>query len=185
MEIDRPFAGLTLRLPAIALDFLVIAAYAAILAAVSLLLDRLTGFAQRLNSALAVDVLAFLMLILPVILYFSLQEGSPWQATLGKRRMGVEVVDSRGGRLSLGRALLRSAIKFLPWQLAHSAVLQIRYGNDSRSVIVLTILAQLLVIVYLLSPLLDKQRRAPYDFLAGSRVIRTRSNYGGFISWKR
>lgn len=166
------FAGLKVRLAATAIDFLIIAGYAALLAIASMLLVRLTSFAQRFDSAITVDILAFVTLILPVILYFSLQEGSSRQATLGKHKMGLKVIDKEGGRLAFSRALLRSALKFLPWQLAHTAVLQIRFGHESYYIITLSILAQAIVIIYILSILLDRQHRAPYDWLAGSRVIR-------------
>lgn len=169
------FAGLGVRLAAMGIDFLILAGYGLILALVAVVIIRTTGWEQRLNSAIAGDILAFVTLVLPVILYFSFQEGSSRQATIGKRRMGLKVIDSQGNRMSFGRALLRSVLKFLPWQLAHTAIFQIRYGNDSGNIFGLSIVAQLLVIIYLLSIWLDKQRRAPYDFLAGSRVTRTKS----------
>ena len=37
-------------------------------------------------------------------LYFALMESSSWQATLGKRAMGIKVMDEHGGRISFGRA---------------------------------------------------------------------------------
>jgi len=40
-------------------------------------------------------------------------ECSPWQATLGKRIMGIKVVDLSGGRIGFGTASLRNMAKFL------------------------------------------------------------------------
>ncbi|MDR2187899.1 MAG: RDD family protein [Azonexus sp.] len=40
-------------------------------------------------------------------LYFVLLESSAWQATLGKRAMGIKVVNAAGERIGLGRALAR------------------------------------------------------------------------------
>jgi len=37
-------------------------------------------------------------------LYFALMESSSWQATLGKRAMGIKVTDEHGGPISFGRA---------------------------------------------------------------------------------
>ena len=45
-------------------------------------------------------------LILAWIYYASL-EASPWQATLGKKAMGIRVVDRDGMRCSFGRTSLR------------------------------------------------------------------------------
>lgn len=46
-------------------------------------------------------------------LYFALMESSSWQASIGKRAMSLRVTDSAGERLSLLRALLRFAAKYL------------------------------------------------------------------------
>lgn len=37
-------------------------------------------------------------------LYFSLMESSSWQATIGKRAVGIQVVTTDGGRISFGQA---------------------------------------------------------------------------------
>jgi uncharacterized RDD family membrane protein YckC len=44
-------------------------------------------------------------------LYEALLLSSSWQATVGKRAMGIQVVDSEGGRCSFARASLRFFIK--------------------------------------------------------------------------
>ncbi|MBI2761667.1 MAG: protein kinase [Chloroflexi bacterium] len=48
-------------------------------------------------------------------LYFALLESSNARATLGKRAAGLVVVDSAGNRLSLGRASVRYAARYLSW----------------------------------------------------------------------
>jgi uncharacterized RDD family membrane protein YckC len=48
-----------------------------------------------------------------VVLYFSLQESSEAQATLGKRALGVKVTDMNGQRISFPRALGRYFAKIL------------------------------------------------------------------------
>jgi len=63
-------------------------------------------------------VLGFLPFIGPIIaawLYFSLMECSSWQATLGKRAMGIKVTDEHGGRISFGRATGRYFAGFLSY----------------------------------------------------------------------
>jgi uncharacterized RDD family membrane protein YckC len=44
---------------------------------------------------------------------FSLMESSAWQATLGKRLLGLQVTDLRGGRISFARATARYFAKLL------------------------------------------------------------------------
>jgi uncharacterized RDD family membrane protein YckC len=46
-------------------------------------------------------------------LYFALMESSAWQATLGKKTLGLEVTDLAGGRITFGRATGRYFAKFI------------------------------------------------------------------------
>jgi len=48
-------------------------------------------------------------------LYFALMESSNWQATLGKRLIGIKVTDAQGQRIGLGRALARFFAASLSW----------------------------------------------------------------------
>jgi len=48
-----------------------------------------------------------------VILYFPLMESSKWQATLGKRAVGIIVTDLEGKRIEFGRALGRFFAKII------------------------------------------------------------------------
>lgn len=50
---------------------------------------------------------------LAVILYFPLMESSKWQATLGKRAVGIVVTDLNGNRIGFGRALGRFFAKII------------------------------------------------------------------------
>lgn len=163
------------RLLAFAIDFLAIAAYILVLIGIGVGTMRMTSDLVALASPWTMDVFAFLVLILPVILYFALQEGSKRQATWGKRRVGITVVNSRGQKLSGRQALIRSAIKFSPWQLAHTCIFQIWYGQTSPWLIIGALLAQGLVVICVLSILLSKEHRALYDWLSGSYVIFAKS----------
>ncbi len=172
------YAGLKQRLAAMALDLLIVAGYAAILAITASIFFRVTSAGRLMDSAWTRDAVAFITLVLPTILYFSFQESSSRQATFGKRKMGLKVVDTHGARLSAGRALLRSGVKFLPWQMAHTAVFQIWNGNSSAFLFALSLFAQILVVIYLLSILFNRQHRPLYDRLAGSAVVRTDARPG-------
>jgi hypothetical protein len=89
------YAGLWARVLAFALDYLIIASYLVLVAAVGALVNlALPGLARMLfGSRVAGQTTGFALL-----------ESSAWQASWGKRRRGLRVVDARGGRLSRARA---------------------------------------------------------------------------------
>jgi uncharacterized RDD family membrane protein YckC len=61
---------------------------------------RLLQFTGQSRQILAVN----LATIMAGWLYWALMESSPWQATLGKRIVGLRVTDLAGGRISFARA---------------------------------------------------------------------------------
>ncbi len=172
-------ASLRPRGLAYALDYLLIAAYAAILATATF-----AAAANPLRSTLTVllatpasrDAVAFVTIVLPVILYFALQEGSVRQGTWGKRKLGLRVTALDGGQLPLGRAFVRALVKFLPWQIAHTCLFHVlgwplAPGALPAWVTGGFILVWLLVISYLAPLAFSKSHRTPYDRLAGSEVF--------------
>jgi uncharacterized RDD family membrane protein YckC len=78
-------------------------------------------------------------------LYFALLESSSWQATLGKKALGLEVTDLEGHRISFGRATGRYFAK-----------------------VISTII---LCIGYLMAGFTEK-KQALHDMIAGTLVIR-------------
>lgn len=164
---------------AFAWDYLLIASYVVLLSLVSTiawfgLLGGIPVEAQR--SPWLYDLLAFTTLVLPVILYFALREASSAQATWGKRRVGLLVVSSRGDRLSIGRSLMRSGLKFLPWQIAHTCLFHIpgwpvAPGPIPTPVIGGLALAYGLVGLYLVGLVIPPVHRTAYDWIAGTRVV--------------
>lgn len=172
-------ARLRPRLLAFALDYLLIAAYATALAAVTFV-----AAASPLRRILAVllatpasrDAVAFVTIVLPVILYFALQEGSARQGTWGKRKLGLRVTGLDGGQLPLIRAFVRALVKFLPWQLAHTCLFHypgwpLAPAAPPAWVTAGFALVWLLVITYLALLGFSKSHRTPYDRLAGSEVL--------------
>lgn len=122
------------------------------------------------------DAVAFVTIVLPVILYFALQEGSTRQGTWGKRKVGLRVTALDGRPLPVRRAFVRSAVKFLPWQIAHTCLFHIpgwplAPAAPPAWVMVGFALVWLLVITYLAMIGFDRSHRTPYDGLAGSQVI--------------
>ena len=129
------------------------------------------------DNPLLADLLAFLILVLPVILYFALQESSPRRSTWGKRKAGLLVVDEKGGQLTFGQAFVRSLLKFLPWQIAHTSLFHWEgwpFAPEEPTLMVLIGfgLVYLLVGIYIVSALISKKHRTPYDWVAGSFVVK-------------
>jgi len=167
------------RVAAFALDYVLIAAYLAVLGVVGSVLafgpmgDR---WQELVSNPHRMDLVAFSTAILPVIIYFTLLEGSARGATWGKRRMRLRVARTGGGHLGRGRALVRSAVKFLPWQLAHTCLLHIpgwpaETQEPQLWVVAGMVLAWVLVGLYIVALGVHPDRRTPYDWVAGSQVV--------------
>lgn len=163
------FAGLQPRLLAFLLDYLLIVLYIGLLVAVAFLVPSLQSLFQ---TPVQSDIVAFLILVLPVVLYFGLQEGTKQQATWGKRRMKLKVIQVDGTYLGMGRALVRAATKFLPWQIAHTAIFHMVQDGQLPLPLLwtLVVLAYLLPIAYIVLIWKHPAHRTIYDWLAGSVV---------------
>src|SRR5690606_34262473 len=115
----------------------------------------------------------FLFITLPVYLYFAVCEGSKSHATWGKRKMGIVVTGIYGDSIGLGSSLYRSALKFIPWELAHFTIWHMVIPSKYSNSLIYTLLAIVygLAFIYLISPLWNKNNQTVYDFFTGT-VIR-------------
>jgi len=174
------YAGLRLRMAAFALDYLIIVGYIVVLTVIAFGVVMISGPRQPAAAPFAnplfSDLITFVTLVLPVILYFTLQEGSPRQATWGKRKVGLRVVTAAGEPLSKGQAFVRSLVKFLPWQLAHTSIYHIpgwplAMTQPTPWVTAGLVLVWVLVGANLASLLLTKTHRTLYDWVAGAFVV--------------
>ncbi len=102
------FAGFWVRVLATLIDGLIIAVLAVLLRTV------LPGNGGDWGYALLTpSISASLAEIILIWLYAALMESSAWRATVGKRAMGLVVVDMQGRRISFARATGRHAAKWL------------------------------------------------------------------------
>ena len=165
------------RLAAFAIDYGVIAVYAGLLAGITFALHWMIGaqavlpttFAQKLAG----QALAFCLFTLPVVLYFALSEASRRQATLGKAVMRLCLTTMNHQRVPLKRSLLRSVIKFAPWELAHTAVWHIPgqpFVSEPRVLNWAGWAVALLVAAGYVGALFVGSGRTPYDWASGTRV---------------
>lgn len=169
-------AGLNVRMLAFAYDYLFIAAYAIVLTGVGILANR---YAPRAMGALfsspwIAQSVSFLTITLPVTLYFSVQESGARQSTFGKARAGLRVETVAGTRLTFGRALGRTLLKFVPWELAHTFMWQITSARDPSSPVYTMgfFLVCVLVLANVAAVVATDRKQALYDRLAGTVVVR-------------
>lgn len=69
--------------------------------------------------------------LLGQLLYFAAMESSPWQATLGKRMLGLRVTDALGRRISFWRALGRNVLLLF---LSYLMALSIPFSQRGRAI---------------------------------------------------
>lgn len=171
----QPYAGLWPRLLAFAVDYLLIAAYLVVLVAIGALLPRLApGVARALfGSPLTGELSGFISITLPVSLYFALSESSARQATWGKRKLRLRVERLDGARVSTGRSLARTALKFVPWELAHACIWQITFAAGQPSPLISAGFALVWVLVgaNLVSLLVSRKHQTLYDWLSDTVVV--------------
>jgi uncharacterized RDD family membrane protein YckC len=134
------------------------------------------GGLPRPVSGLQIEAWVLLSVSLPIWLYFIVMERSGWQATVGKRALGLRVARTGGGRISLNQAVVRTALKLLPWELTHATLLlPAPMWNDPDAglrpglVIVYALLG-----LYAASAALTPRRQTLPDLAAGTVVIETK-----------
>ena len=171
------------RVLASLVDYLLILGWMLALAVTVALLWLLTG---KIYNWLELgpggaQLLGFVVLVLPVGVYLYLSESSAAQATLGKRRMQLQVLDGRTGqRASKPQILLRTVVKLLPWEIAHfSAWRFVAIATTGSSKFpawlhTLAVVADLLPVIYLLMVGFQREGRGLHDLAAGTKVVRLR-----------
>ena len=110
---------------------------------------------------------------LPVWLYFILFESSGRGATIGKRLVGLQVELQPSATPKWPRILLRTGIKFVPWEMVHFASFALAPADGSFTVLQssLLTLAWLLMFAYLFWAWRSRGRQGPHDRLAGTRIV--------------
>lgn len=162
------------RILAFFLDYLVIVMYGIFVVGTISILFRSMMTSLFSVSPVTVEITGFILMTLPVSLYFILCECSRWQGTWGKKKIGIRVVDNVGQRIGLGRATIRTFIKFLPWVVAHFGIWQLMLPSrfSELTIIVILTIVNLIILIYLVTPLTNKKRKNIYDWIAGTVVVR-------------
>ncbi len=169
------YAGFWVRVTAFALDYILIAGYLIFVVALSSVVNAFFPSVARglFANPLSGQITGFCLVTLPVSLYFALLESSTWRATWGKRRKGLQVIRSDGARLSVSRAISRTVLKFIPWELAHTCIWQISFAPQEPSPLITAgfALVWILVGANVVSLLTSQTHQTLYDRLAGTFVV--------------
>lgn len=171
----KPYASLRLRIFAFLYDYGITAVYLALTAVAGSAVLARPGMADRLfGSPWKGQLIGFLVVTLPVGLYFTVMESSAGGATWGKSRQGIFVAAGDGTPLGLLRSAGRTALKFLPWELSHICVWHMSFAAGDPPAWTYAALAAVWVLI---GANLASVRRSPsgqalYDRIVGSTVFR-------------
>jgi uncharacterized RDD family membrane protein YckC len=134
------------------------------------------------DASTAVRVVWFAFASTAALLYRILLHGL-WGQTVGKRIMGIRVLDVSGSALKMWQAILRDSLwlAFTAWFVASQLPWVLR-GVDPSQVPVaqmgwLPWVTAIVLLAELMTMLGNARRRALHDLLAGSVVIRQRKRW--------
>ena len=136
--------------------------------------DRL-GFTDAwFQDSWHMELYVLLSSSLPVWLYFTLLDSEGGKGTPGKRWMKLRLEDTQGNRIPVVLNLLRTIIKLAPWEIIHVGVIfpTPLYFEESADLRWPTYLGIGLFVAYVISLLVQPQRRTVYDWLLETVVRR-------------
>jgi uncharacterized RDD family membrane protein YckC len=107
------YAGFWLRLVAALIDSVALFIPLCAIAFVAMVTVKLVSATKKSDPSVLLMAVLPLALMVGTWLYFAVMESSSWQATLGKKVLGLYVTDLGGNRLALGRATGRTFAKYL------------------------------------------------------------------------
>lgn len=170
-------ATLWQRTKAFALDYILIASYLVLVVVFAM---TLYGAFPHLPQILFTNPISgqftgFLLVTLPVTLYYARQESSSWQGSWGKHKIGLHVTSVDGQPLTFAHALGRTLLKFVPWELSHTMIWQVRFaepGSAGETIATVGfVVVWLLIVANLLCLWRSKHNQTLYDWLARTMVV--------------
>jgi uncharacterized RDD family membrane protein YckC len=173
------YAGLHTRIIAFLFDYIILAAYLLLIIGLGAAMNAFFPQAARslFSTAFSSQLTGFLLVTLPISLYFAISESSRWQASWGKRRRGLRVVDLAGRRIRFPRSLARTLLKFIPWELSHFLIWQVNFMPDDSSAWVTAgfILVWLLVAGSAIRVWMSETKQSFHDWITGTFVVEGRA----------
>lgn len=135
------------------------------------------------HSGLNTQAYTLLTISLPAYLYFVFSDRSYWQGSLGKRLLKLKVTDSqKPQRIRWSQSFLRSALKLLPWEVAHlsnNLPVPLMYQSEAEFRWGF-MLVGLLMFVYMAMVALYPRHQAPHDVVAKTLVLRSGTNANSY-----
>jgi uncharacterized RDD family membrane protein YckC len=171
----KTYAGFWQRAGAFALDYIPIFVYLLAVTLLFLLLNTFFDVSQQLfANRVQAQLIVFLLVTLPVVLYFAAGESSNRLGTWGKQRLGLKVTSQTGNRISFWRAFARTLLKFIPWEISHTLIWQIRFSPRTEAALINYgfALVYLLIGLNIVILLVTKNHQTIYDLLVKTYVIK-------------
>ncbi|WP_033540971.1 RDD family protein [Planococcus sp. CAU13] len=166
-------AGVWIRLKAFTLDYILVFLYLCFILLVTTVL--VPGLQNYFTGPLGIAQLTgFLLVTLPISLYFAIGDSALFNGTFGKRKMRIQAVDRDERPIGLLRSIFRIFLKFLPWELSHFLVYRLVHLGEGEFPLYLMLiggLIYLLIFAYILSAIFSKENRSLYDRLSGTKVL--------------
>jgi uncharacterized RDD family membrane protein YckC len=110
------------RILAFLIDYIVIATYGVLLFLINVRFNEIYSHFEKISHPIQAQLIGFLTLSLPVVLYFTLFENSARLGTPGKWLLNLKVVSTDFEKTPFHCLAIRNAIKFLPWEMAHICI---------------------------------------------------------------
>ena len=125
---------------------------------------------EWLMSSLNMQLYVVMTISIPVWAYFTLLDSRASKGTPGKRILKLSVRGAGNKPISMGRSLLRTAAKLAPWEIAHFGIIwpEPIYFQEEPGIPIMAIIGLILLGLYVVSVLVDRENRTIYD-----RLLRT------------
>lgn len=165
------------RLKAFLFDYVLILLYMLAVFVVSVLLfPSLQNLFQ--GSLIIAQLTGFLVITLPVSLYFILCDSTLVGQSFGKKKMGIQVVDRYSEQLSIPRSIVRTMLKFLPWEMSHFLVYRLVNLGEQSVPLHLSMIGgaiYVLIFAYILTAIFTRKKQSLYDLVCRTQVIKVYS----------
>lgn len=99
-----------------------------------------------------------------------------WQAIVRPRKFRIRVADGNHQAISACRAILWTALKFLPWELSHFMAYRMIYLGDGNALLMDYVIGGLvytMILLYILMTIFTKNKQSLYDRLAKIYVVKS------------
>ena len=156
------------RFSALLIDWLIMSLYIVLLFSITMLFYYIFFGKVPEITQIGTQFIAALTTVIPICIFSIVYEIKSKYGSIGKRLMGLIVVRSSK---TIYHPIVRNIIKFLPWQLAHIAVIYgIYQGFSSTVFIIFYVLSLGLVILFISQVIFTKEHRHLGDILSKSKV---------------